>query len=83
MAAFEELSKDDPDADLVGAAMQQALPFLGNANAHVSHVHRTKILNQLNRNVKGLAKDIDFSKPAPYLFGEGIEQKIKDQAEAV
>jgi len=32
---------------------------------------------------KGLAKDVDFSKSAPYLFGEGIEQKVKDCAEAV
>ena len=42
VAAFEELGKDDPDPDLVGAAMQQALLFLGNANTHVSHVQRTK-----------------------------------------
>jgi len=83
VAAFEELSKDAPDADLVSGAVQQALLFLGSANAHVSQVRRTKILNRLNRDVKGLAKDIDFSKSAPYLFGEGIEQKIKDRAEAV
>ena len=35
---FEELGKDEPDADLVGATMQQTLLILGNANAHVSHV---------------------------------------------
>ena len=83
VAAFEELDKEEPDAHLVGAAVQQALLFLGNANAHVSHVRRMKTLNWLNRDCKGLAKDIDFSKSSPYLFGEGIEQKIKDQAEAV
>ena len=31
VAAFEKLGKDEPDPDLVGAAMQQALLFLGNA----------------------------------------------------
>ena len=48
VAAFEELSKDEPDADRTGAAVQQALLFLGNASTHLSHVRRTKILKRLN-----------------------------------
>ena len=83
VAAFEELGKEEPDADRTCAAVQQALLFLGNASTHLSHVRRTKILKRLNRDVQSLAKDADFSKAAPYLFGEGIEQKIKDRVEAV
>lgn len=44
MAVFEEISKEEPDADLTCAAVQQALLFLGNASAHISHVRCTKIL---------------------------------------
>jgi len=41
VAAFEELRKDEPDADLVGIAVQQALLFY-NANTHVSQVQHAK-----------------------------------------
>lgn len=75
VTVFEELSKEEPDTDLTCAAVQQALLFLGNTSAHLSHVRLTKILKRLNRDVQGLAKDADFSKVAPYHFGEGIEQK--------
>ena len=83
VAAFEELGKEEPDANRTCAAVQQALLLLGNASTHLSHVRRTKILKRLNRDVQSLAKDADFSQAAPYLFGEGIEQKIKDRMEAV
>ena len=33
--------------------------------------------------MQSLAKDMDFSQSAPYLFGKGIEQKIKDCVDAV
>ena len=49
---FEELSKEEPNADLTCAAVQQALLFLGNASAHLSHVHRMNILKLLNRDVQ-------------------------------
>ena len=48
VAGFEELGKDEPDADLTCAAIQQALLFLGNDSAHSSHVRRTKIPRCLN-----------------------------------
>ena len=48
VAAFKELGKEEPDADLTCTAIQQALLFLGNASAHLSHVRRTKILKRLN-----------------------------------
>ena len=47
VTVFEELGKEEPDADLTCAAIQQVLPFLGNASAHLSHVRRTKYLNAL------------------------------------
>lgn len=72
VAAFEELLKEEPDADRTCAAIQQALLFLGSASTHLSHVRRTKILKHLNRDIQSLAKDDDFLKAAPYLFGEGI-----------
>ena len=83
VAAFEELCKEEPDMDHTCATIQQALLFLGNASAHLSHVRCTKILKCLNRDVQSLAKDPGFSKAAPYLFGEGIEQKIKERMEAI
>ena len=51
VAAFKELSKEEPDADLTCASVQQALLFLGNASAKLSHVRRTKILKRLNHDV--------------------------------
>ena len=56
---------------------------MGNASAHFSQIRRTKILKQLNPEVQSLAKDMDFSQSAPYLFGQGIEQKIKEHVDAV
>ena len=52
VTVFEELSKEEPNADLTCAAVQQALLFLGNASAHLSHVHRMNILKLLNRDVQ-------------------------------
>ena len=83
VTTFEELSKEEPDADLTCAAAQHALLLLGNISAHLSHMRHMKILKCLNKDIHGLAKDADFSKVAPCLFGEGIEQKIKERVEAV
>lgn len=73
----ELLRKDETDPDCVSAAMQQALLFLGNASVHFSQVRSAKVLKWLNPAVQNLAKDKIFSQSAPYLFGKGIEQKIK------
>ena len=54
VAAFEELSKEEPNADLSYAAVQQALLFLGNTSTHVSHVYCMKIFKCLNWDVQGL-----------------------------
>ena len=83
VAAFEELGKDELDPDHVSALIQQALLFLGNASAHFSQIHCTKILKQVNPEVQSLAKYTDFSQSAPYLFGQGIEQKIKECVDAL
>ena len=75
VAAFEELSKEEPDADFICAAVQQALLFLGNASTHLSHVHRMKIFKPLNRDVQGLAKDTDFSKLLPTSSEKGLSKR--------
>ena len=67
VAAFEELSSEEPDADCVSAGVQQALLFLGNTNAHFS-----QILKKLSLDVQSLVKDADFSQATPYLFSEGV-----------
>ena len=66
VAAFEELSAEQPDGDHVSAAVQQALLFLGNASAHFNQLRRAKIVKKLNPDVESLAKDADFSQAAPY-----------------
>jgi len=83
VAAFEELSSEEPDADHVSVAVQQALLFLGNTSAHFSQLRRSKILKKLNPDVQSLAKDANFSQAAPYLFGEGIEEKVKSCVDTV
>ena len=82
VAAFEELGKDELDPDRISAAIQHALLFLGNASARFSHICCTKI-KWFNPKVQSLAKDMNFSQSAPYLFGQGIEQKIKEHVDAV
>ena len=75
VSTFEELGKEEPDADHVAAAIQQALLFLGNANTHFSQVHLVKILKWLNPEVQSLAKDTDFSQSAPYLLDRVLNTK--------
>ena len=69
VVVFEELSSEEPDVDRMSTAIQQALLFLGNTRAHFSQLRRAKILKKLNPDVQSLAKNADFSKAAPYLFG--------------
>jgi len=83
VATFEELLSEEPDADCMSAAVQQALLFLGNISAHFSQLRRSKILKKLNPDVQSLAKDADFSQAAPYLFGEAIEEKVKSRVDVV
>ena len=77
VSTFEELGKEEPDPDHVAATIQQALLFLGNANAHFSQVHLVKILKWLNPEVQSLAKDADFSQSAPYLLDRVLNAKSR------
>ena len=61
VSTFKELRKDKLDPDRISYTIQQALLFLGNASAHFSQIHHTKILKRLNPEVQSLAKDMDFS----------------------
>jgi len=60
------LRGEEPDADRMSAAVQQALLFLGNTSAHFSQLRRSKNLKKLNPDAQSLGKDADFSQAAPY-----------------
>ena len=65
------------------AALYAAIQLLGNASAQVSRLRRKKILKSINPEIQDLAEEDLFSAAAPYLFGEGFEQKMKDRAESL
>ena len=75
VAAFEELSKEEPDTDLTCAAIQQALLFLGNVSAHLSYVRCTKILKHLNQDIQGLAKTLISPRRLPTSSEKGLSKK--------
>ena len=70
----------NPNLDKIQQTIQAALLILGNALAHISQERRTKVLAHLNPD---LAKDTDFSKDAPLLFGAGFQKQAKEHLEAV
>ena len=75
VAAFEELSKEEPDADLTCAVIQQALLFLGNFSAHLSYVRCTKILKRLNQVIQRLAKTLISPRRLPTSSEKGLSKK--------
>ena len=61
-----------------------ALHLLGNASSQISRTRRKKVLEVLNPNIQDLAVEGNlFKSAALHLFGDGFEQKMKDQAEAM
>ena len=51
-------------------AVKAAIELIGNANARISHLSRTKIIFQMNKSLLPLTEEDDnFTKAPPALFG--------------
>ena len=75
----EEYSVEDARSDLT-----DALRLLGNASAQISRIRRKKVIKALNPDIQDLAEEDELYKcAAPYLFGTGFEQRMKDRAESI
>ena len=57
--------------------------LLGNISAHFLKKRRTKALEKLNPNLKGLTEDEDYVDTQPFLFGKGFEKKTEERVEAL
>ena len=65
-------------------AATQALRFLGNASAAISHERRKCVADCLNRDLRPLLEEEDrFREAAPYLFGKEFERSAKDHIDSV
>ena len=62
--------------------LTEALRLLGNALAQISRTQRKKVLRALNPNIRDVAEEEELY-AAPNLFREGLDQKMRDQAESV
>jgi len=57
-------------------AAKAPIELVGNANAKVYHLRRTKIVTQMNKALLPLTEDDDnFTEAPPYLFGSAFAQK--------
>jgi len=60
-------------------AAKAAIELVGNANAKMNHLRRTKIITQMNKALLLLTDDDDnFIDVAPFLFGSAFAQKSKE-----
>ena len=65
-------------------AAKAAIELVGNANAKINHLRRTKIIAQMNKALLPLTEEDDiFIDAAPNLFGSGFAQKSKEYVEQV
>ena len=56
-------------------AVKAATELIGNANARISHLRRTKIISQMNKSLLPLTKDdSNFTDAPPTLFGLEFEK---------
>ena len=70
-------------SEAIGAA-QTAIELIGNANAKISHLRRTKVISQLNKSLLPLVEeDSNFGEVAPSLFGPEFARKSKEHVEQV
>ena len=75
----EDYSIEDAWSDLTAA-----LRLLGNASTQILHARRTNVIKAVNPDIQDLAGEDELYKNAAlYLFGEGFEQRMKDQAESL
>ena len=65
-------------------AATQALRFLENASAAISHERRKRVADCLNRDLRPpLEEEERFREAAPYLFGKDFERSAKDHINSV
>ena len=60
-------------------AAKAAIELIGNANARISHLRRTKIISQMNKSLLPLTEDGgNFTNAPPTLFGLEFARKSKE-----
>ena len=60
-------------------AAKAAIELIGNANARISHLRRTKIISQMNKSLLPLTEDDgNFTDAPPTLFGPEFARKSKE-----
>ena len=60
-------------------AVKAAIELIGNADARISHLRRTKIISQMNKSLLPLTEDDDnFTDAPPTLFGPEFARKSKE-----
>ena len=65
-------------------AAKAAIELVGNANARINHMRRTKIITQMNKALLPLTEEDDnFIDAAPSLFGPAFAQKSKELVDQV
>ena len=65
-------------------AAKAAIELVGNANARINHLRRTKIITQMNKALLPLTEeDKNFIDAAPSLFGPAFAQKSKELVDQV
>ena len=74
LAESEELSYED-----VKKATTTAVVLIGNANSHLLHLRREKLVGSFNKSLLPLVKeDKDFTGTAPHLFGKDFAKHSKE-----
>ena len=64
--------------------VKAAIELIGNANAKISHLRRSKVITQLNKSLLPLIEeDSNFDGVAPSLFGPEFARKSKEHVEQV
>ena len=65
-------------------AARTAIELVGNSNARINHLRRTKIISQMNKALLPLSEeDQNFVDAAPSLFGAACAQKSKELVDQV
>ena len=75
---------DTLDLKEVVQAVRSGITLIGNANAHLLHLRRERIVNEMNKALLPIVGDDDnFKEAAPLLFGTEFAKKSKEMVEQV
>ena len=82
LSAILETKADVPEETVTAAT--DAIKLMGNANAQISHLRRTKVISQMNKALLPLVdEDSTFREVSPSLFGPEFAQKSKQLVDQV